>query len=72
MHSDLLAASSVDGERSFSEGRNQCAWNQMNMSVQTFREQMSVGSWFKAPWFNMDVAQKIIEESSQPLRGARS
>ncbi|KAJ6573751.1 hypothetical protein DFH09DRAFT_868148, partial [Mycena vulgaris] len=44
-------ATSVDGERSFSEGRNQCAWNQQSMSSQTFREQMSLGAWSKAPFF---------------------
>ncbi|KAJ7719644.1 hypothetical protein B0H16DRAFT_1242863, partial [Mycena metata] len=52
---------SVDGERAFSEGRNQCAWNQRSMSSQTFREQMSVGAWCEAPFFDLDLAEKMIE-----------
>ncbi|KAJ7934106.1 hypothetical protein B0H13DRAFT_1551757, partial [Mycena leptocephala] len=44
-------ATSVDGERAFSEGRNQCAWNQRSMSSKTFREQMSLGAWCEAPFF---------------------
>ncbi|KAJ7744943.1 hypothetical protein DFH07DRAFT_694723, partial [Mycena maculata] len=53
-------ATSVDGERSFSEGRNQCSWNQQSMSSQTFREQMSVGAWCDAPFFDLDLAEKIV------------
>ncbi|KAJ7498391.1 hypothetical protein B0H11DRAFT_1715021 [Mycena galericulata] len=61
-------ATSVDGERSFSEGRNQCSWNQKSMSSQTFREQMSVGAWSEAPFFDLDVAEQIISGYSRPLR----
>jgi hypothetical protein len=63
-------ATSVDGERAFSEGRNQCAWNQRSMSSQTFREQMSLGAWYEAPFFKLDVAEQIIETHSRPLRGS--
>ena len=62
-------ATSVDDERSFSEGRNQCAWNQRSMTSQTFREKMSVGSWAGAPFFKQDVAAEIIEENTRALRG---
>ncbi|KAJ7654261.1 hypothetical protein B0H17DRAFT_956980 [Mycena rosella] len=62
-------ATSVDGKRSFSEGRNQCLWNQQSMSSQTFRQQMSVGAWSEAPFFDLDVAEQIIGGHSRPLRG---
>jgi hypothetical protein len=63
-------ATSVDGERSFSEGRNQCSWNQQSMSSQTFREQMSVGAWSEAPFFDLNVAETIIDSHSRALRGS--
>jgi hypothetical protein len=63
-------ATSVDGERAFSEGRNQCAWNQRSMSSQTFRQQMSLGSWCEAPFFDLDVAEQMIENHARPLRGS--
>nr|GAT50072.1 predicted protein [Mycena chlorophos] len=62
-------ATSVDAERSFSEGRNQCAWNQHAMLSQTFREQMSVGAWSGAPFFDIGIAEEIIAKHSRPLRG---
>lgn len=65
------AATSVDGERSFSEGRNQCHWNQHNMTSQTFREKMCLGAWHDSPFFDLDRAEKIISENSSSLRGPR-
>ncbi|KAF9011674.1 hypothetical protein BDZ89DRAFT_885272, partial [Hymenopellis radicata] len=53
-------ATSCGGERSFSEGRNQVGWNQHSMSSQAFREQMSLGSWSTAPFFDLDKAVAIL------------
>ncbi|KAK6996367.1 hypothetical protein R3P38DRAFT_2800071 [Favolaschia claudopus] len=47
-------STSVDGER---------------MSSQTFREQMSLGAWSDAPFFDLDVAEGIIEQHASSLRG---
>ncbi|KAJ7679852.1 hypothetical protein B0H17DRAFT_943798 [Mycena rosella] len=65
-------ATSVDGERSFPEGRNQCAWNQHSMSLQTFRQQMSVGAWAEAPFFDLDTAEQILDNHTCGLRGSSS
>ncbi|KAE9384111.1 hypothetical protein BT96DRAFT_842771 [Gymnopus androsaceus JB14] len=62
-------ATTVDGEQSFSEGRNQCGWNQHNMVSQTFREKMSVGAWQDGPFFELDEAEKLIAASARPMRG---
>jgi hypothetical protein len=61
-------ATSSDSERSFSEGRHQINWNQMSMSFQAFRAQMSVGSWSKAPFFSIDDVIEAIESESASLR----
>jgi hypothetical protein len=42
-------ASSVDAERAFSGGRLQVNHLQHNMSLQTFKAQMAVGSWAGTP-----------------------
>ncbi|KAJ7772574.1 hypothetical protein DFH07DRAFT_733658 [Mycena maculata] len=65
-------ATTVGGERSFSEGCNQCGRNQESMSSQIFREQMSVGSWCEAPFFNMDTAEQIIVNHTHTLHGSSS
>lgn len=63
-------ATSVDDEGSFSEGRNQCAWNQRSMSSQTVQEKMAMGSWSKAPFFDMGQAVNILEEQTRGLCGS--
>ena len=62
------SATTADAERTFSEGRNQIAWNQHAMSSQTFRAKMSLGAWAEAPWFSNEIAEKIIAGYSHPLR----
>ncbi|KDR68283.1 hypothetical protein GALMADRAFT_78780 [Galerina marginata CBS 339.88] len=49
MASDYCSApaTSVDAERAFSTGRRQVNFMQHNMSSQTFKAQMAVGSWAK-------------------------
>jgi hypothetical protein len=61
-------ATSVEAERVFSEGRNQVQWNQESLSSQTFRAEMSMGAWTKAPWFNIDRAVQLIASRSSRLR----
>jgi hypothetical protein len=65
-------ANLVDSERVFSERHNQCVWNQRSMSSQIFREQMSVGAWSKAPFFQLDVAKQLIDNHSCSLYGSYS
>ncbi|KAJ7495277.1 ribonuclease H-like domain-containing protein [Mycena latifolia] len=54
------------------DGRNQCAWNQHSMSSQTFRQQMSVGAWSDAPFFDLDTAEQILDNHTRGLRGSSS
>ncbi|KAF9046158.1 hypothetical protein BJ165DRAFT_1330338, partial [Panaeolus papilionaceus] len=42
-------ATSVDAERAFSTGRRQVSFMQHNMTSQTFKARMGVGSWAKTP-----------------------
>jgi len=39
------SALSTDAERAFSEGRREVNFMQHNMSLQTFKAKMAVGSW---------------------------
>ena len=56
------AASSVDAERAFSLGRLEVNHLQHNMSPQTFKAQVAVGSWAKSPfWPGPSEITKIIE-----------
>ncbi|KAF9471506.1 hypothetical protein BDN70DRAFT_819926 [Pholiota conissans] len=50
MASDFCSApaTSVDAERAFSTGWRQVNFMQHNMSSQTFKAQMAVGSWAKS------------------------
>ena len=45
------SATSVDAEHAFSVGRRQVNFMQHNMSSQTFKARMAVGSWAKTPLF---------------------
>ncbi|KAF8956668.1 hypothetical protein BDZ97DRAFT_1658336 [Flammula alnicola] len=44
-------ATSVDAERAFSTGRRQVNHMQHNMSSQTFKARVALGSWAKTPIF---------------------
>ncbi|KAF7300733.1 HAT family dimerization protein [Mycena kentingensis (nom. inval.)] len=46
-----MPATSVDVERAFSEGRREIGFMQHNMSAQTFRAEMALGSWDGQPFF---------------------
>lgn len=60
-----IAASSVDAERSFSDGQRQVNFMQHNMTSQTFKAQMSVGSWDGTPIFpDISRAVSIIEQKT--------
>ncbi|KAJ7147416.1 hypothetical protein C8R43DRAFT_926237 [Mycena crocata] len=63
MGSDFCSApaTSVDAERAFSEGRREIGFLQHNMSSQTFRAEMALGSWDDKPFFPdlRDVIQMI-------------
>ncbi|KAF7341582.1 putative AC transposase [Mycena sanguinolenta] len=61
-------ATSVDAERSFSEGRHQIAWNQQQMSSQAFRAQMALASWAKAPFFDLETT---VAEFGAEIRSLR-
>lgn len=52
----------------FSRSRNQCNWNQESMEQEIFNGRGVMESWLNAPWFNMDLAAKMIDESSRALR----
>ncbi|KIM60778.1 hypothetical protein SCLCIDRAFT_86322, partial [Scleroderma citrinum Foug A] len=45
----LASASSVDAERVFSGGRLQANHLQNQMSLQSFKAQVAVGSWYDTP-----------------------
>ncbi len=47
----LTTATSVDAERAFSTGRRHVNHMQHNMSSQTFKARMALGSWAKSPMF---------------------
>jgi len=55
-------ASSVDAERAFSRGRLTINHLQHNMTSQTFKARMALGSWSKTPLFDgLTDATRIIE-----------
>ncbi|KAH8108920.1 hypothetical protein DFH11DRAFT_1818298 [Phellopilus nigrolimitatus] len=59
----IKSASSVDAERAFSKGRRDINFMQHNMSSQTFKARMAVGSWDGTPLFPaVDNAIDILEE----------
>lgn len=47
-----LTASFVDAERAFPGGRLQVHHTQYNISSDTFRAEITLGSWYLAPWFS--------------------
>ena len=57
------SASSTDAEQAFSEGRREVNFMQHNMSLQTFKAEMAVGSWDGTPLFpECDAAIRIMEK----------
>ena len=58
----MFTATSVDAERAFSTGRRQVNHMQHNMSSQTFKARVAIGSWAKTPIFPefLDIAA-IVE-----------
>ncbi|KAH8110929.1 hypothetical protein DFH11DRAFT_1513652 [Phellopilus nigrolimitatus] len=66
MGSDFCSApaSSVDAERSFSDGRREINFMQHNISSQTFKAEMAVGSWEGTPLFpDIDAAIRVLQQS---------
>jgi len=47
----MFIATSVDAKCAFSTGRRQVNHMQHNMSSQTFKARMAIGSWAKTPIF---------------------
>ena len=47
----MFIATSVDAEHAFSTGRRQVNHMQHNMSSQTFKARVAIGSWAKTPIF---------------------
>ncbi len=67
-------ASSVDAERAFSVGRRQVNFMQHNMTPNTFRAKMALGSWVSTPLFpGIEKASEILAkhikqgESVEPI-----
>jgi hypothetical protein len=66
-----LTAASTDAERAFSKGRREVNFMQHNMSSQTFKAEMAVGSWDGTPLMpNISEAIRVIERKM--ARGATS
>jgi hypothetical protein len=42
------------------------------MSSQTFREQMSLGAWSEAPFFDLDLGEQMLDNHIRALRGSSS
>ncbi|KAJ7793725.1 hypothetical protein B0H13DRAFT_1675496, partial [Mycena leptocephala] len=63
---DFFSATSVDSERSFSDGRRKLGFMQHNTADQTFRSSMAVGSWDGTPLFpSLDPAIKILHAAME-------
>ncbi|KAJ7165349.1 hypothetical protein C8R46DRAFT_879902 [Mycena filopes] len=59
-------ATSVDTERSFSDGRRKLGFMQHNTADQTFRSSMAVGSWDGTPLFpDISKAVQILQKSME-------
>jgi hypothetical protein len=63
----LFAATSVDAERTFSTGRRQVNYMQHNMSSQTFKAHVAIGSWAKTPIFPefSDIAAMVASHMGE-------
>ncbi|TEB22245.1 hypothetical protein FA13DRAFT_1921079, partial [Coprinellus micaceus] len=58
-------ASSVDAERAFSTGRRHVNFMQHNMTSNTFKSKVALGSWSDAPFFpKVQKLSEIIEKHS--------
>ena len=58
----LFIASSVDAERSFSGGRLQVGHLQHNLSSQTFKAKVALGSWDNTPFFPASAPFEILQQ----------
>ncbi|KAI5831127.1 hypothetical protein K523DRAFT_415276 [Schizophyllum commune Tattone D] len=56
-------ATSIDAERAFSEGRRQVNFMQHRMSHDTFKSLMALGSWTKAPFFDLNLAVDVLTKA---------
>lgn len=66
---EQFAASSVDAERAFSQGRLEINHLQHNTLPQTFKAQIAVGSWCKTPLYEgISSVTQIIERDMQRRR----
>ncbi|KAL1678510.1 hypothetical protein EV122DRAFT_211798, partial [Schizophyllum commune] len=54
-------ATTVDVERAFSEGRREVNFMQTQMSHDTFKSSMFVGSMARSPTFSVDRAVHILQ-----------
>jgi hypothetical protein len=74
MKSDVdQLASSVDAERAFSGGRLQVNHLQHDVSLQTFRAQMAVGSWYNTPLMNdLRTVTSIMRTKMEKGKGKAS
>lgn len=58
-----MLVSSIDTERAFSIGRRQLNFMQTNMSSQSFRAKMAIGSWEKTPLFpGVDAIAGMLQQ----------
>jgi hypothetical protein len=64
-------ASSVDAERSFSCGRLQVNHLQHNISSQSFKAKMAVGSWANTPLFPRASAEQVIRSRMRQETGEK-
>ncbi|KAL1743063.1 hypothetical protein HDZ31DRAFT_41823, partial [Schizophyllum fasciatum] len=53
-------ATSVDAERIFSEGRRQVNFMQHRTTHDAFQASMALGSWYTAPFFDLDDGVDVI------------
>jgi hypothetical protein len=65
----LFAATSVDAEQAFSTGRRQVNYMQHNMSSQTFKAHVAIGSWAKTPIFPefSDIAAMVVTHMGEDI-----
>jgi hypothetical protein len=65
----LFAATSVDAEQAFSTGCCQVNYMQHNMSSQTFKARVAIGSWAKTPIFPefSDIAAMVATRMGEDI-----
>ncbi|KAF8801853.1 hypothetical protein BYT27DRAFT_7113806, partial [Phlegmacium glaucopus] len=65
----LFPATSVDAECAFSTGCRQVNYMQHNMSSQTFKAHVAIGSWAKTPIFPkfLDIAAMVASRMGEDV-----